>query len=177
MAYCTNCGATISDNSKFCENCGAPVAASAEPARNADLYTDDTASGYNANTYAQTAPVAQPTGKSSKGLCVAGLVFGILSAIGVFFFWHPILDIFVLIFSILAIALGAAGMKRAKQNGESAGMGIAGLVCGILGLVFSAVGLVCWGLCIGTIASTGAYNNLDLHDLLDNLNSLGRLLF
>ena len=25
MAYCTNCGAPISDGAKFCENCGAPV--------------------------------------------------------------------------------------------------------------------------------------------------------
>ncbi|MGW4520275.1 DUF4190 domain-containing protein [Amycolatopsis sp. NPDC004378] len=66
----------------------------------------------------------------TSGLCVAGMVIGILALIG---FWIPFGDVFM---GALAIALSWAGMVQSAKPGYTGrGMGIAGLVCGILAII------------------------------------------
>ena len=61
-----------------------------------------------------------------------------------------------LILSVLGIVFGAVGMKNAKLNGESKGLAVGGLVCGIVGTVFSGIATLCSVIvCSGT--STGLY--------------------
>ena len=77
---------------------------------------------------------------NGKGMSIAALVCGIL---GVVLCWVPIASWVVLVLSILGIVFGANGMKKCKATGQSQGLAIAGLVCGIVGAVFSLIGAIC----------------------------------
>ncbi|MCR6484176.1 DUF4190 domain-containing protein [Amycolatopsis sp. OK19-0408] len=66
----------------------------------------------------------------TSGLAVAGMIIGILALIG---FWIPVAD---LLLGFLAIGLSWAGIVQCGRPGYSGkGMAIAGLVCGILGVL------------------------------------------
>lgn len=66
----------------------------------------------------------------SSGLATAGLVFGILCLIG---FWVPFGDV---LFAGLAVLFSIMGLSQTR-NGTYSGHGkaVAGLVCGIIGLI------------------------------------------
>ncbi|MBR4702112.1 MAG: DUF4190 domain-containing protein [Oscillospiraceae bacterium] len=99
--------------------------------------------------------------RSSKGISIAALVCGIVGIISLFTTLPAIagaasnndadaavnsLWVFPLIgviLSILGIVFGAIGMKQAARNGQSKGLAVAGLVCGIVGTVFSGIALMC----------------------------------
>ncbi len=89
---------------------------------------------------------------NGKGMSVAALVCGIL---GIVFCWVPVAGWVVLVLSILGIVFGANGMKKAKAAGQSQGLAIAGMVCGIVGAVFSLIGAICTT-CSLCIACSGA---------------------
>ncbi|MCW2598930.1 MAG: hypothetical protein JWM02_759 [Frankiales bacterium] len=77
------------------------------------------------------APIAGPT---RNGFGVAALVLGIASLV---LFWVPALDV---VLAVLAIVFAALGRKRAaRHEATNGGMAIAGLVCGILGLIGAAL--------------------------------------
>ena len=68
-----------------------------------------------------------------KGFGVSSLIFGI---IGVLLFWIPFLGIMLNIFAIVfgAIAIVKTGKQPKIYSGK--GLGIAGLILGILGIMF-----------------------------------------
>ncbi len=97
----------------------------------------------------------------SKGISIAALICGIVGIISLFVTLPAIAGsaesrdaegvvtsavVFPLvgfILSILGIVLGAVGMKQAARNGQSKGLAVGGLVCGIVGTVFSGIALIC----------------------------------
>ena len=78
---------------------------------------------------------------------VAGLVLGILSAVGG---WIPGMNAFAWLIAITGIVLSAIAMKK-----EKSGIAIAGLVLSIVGLVISLIGLLCTALCVSAAAAAG----------------------
>ncbi|MDR0908169.1 MAG: hypothetical protein LBM77_00230 [Spirochaetaceae bacterium] len=84
---------------------------------------------------------------------IAGLVLGILSAIGG---WIPVLNYFAWAFGIIGIILSALGRKKAKAASESTGVATAGLVLSIIGLVISVIGLLCTVICVSAAAGLGS---------------------
>jgi hypothetical protein len=77
--------------------------------------------------------VSQPSG---NGLGVAALVLGIIAIIGA---WIPLLNIFSLIFAIIAICLGIPALIIGIAKGRPKAPAIAGLALGIISaVVFSA---------------------------------------
>lgn len=67
-------------------------------------------------------------------MAVAGLVLGILALVLFFITWPS------WILAILGIIFGALGISKAnKIGGKGKGMAIAGLVCGVLGLLLGIV--------------------------------------
>ena len=84
---------------------------------------------------------------------IAGLVLGILSAIGG---WIPPLSYIAWLIAITGIVLSALGMKKAKAAGQPTGAAVAGLVLSIIGLVISLIGLLCVVICVGAAAGLGA---------------------
>ncbi len=78
---------------------------------------------------------------TSNGAAVASLVLGILSIICSFFGYSSIAG---LILGIIGVSLGAKARKQSQT-----GIATAGFVCSIIGLILSALGLVCAIACAG----------------------------
>ena len=121
MAFCTNCGAFVPDDSKFCENCGAPVAApeqNDEPVRvEAEVTYQPSENTYQPVEDAYT-PAPAETASPSKGFGIAALVLGILSIVFLCLSWHPVFALIDLVLSIFAIVLGAVGIRRSRDRGS-----------------------------------------------------------
>jgi hypothetical protein len=87
-----------------------------------------------------------------KGKAVAGLVLSIvglvLSFLGTFF------SIAALPVSIVGLVLAVSGKKALASAGQPAGIGTAGMVLGIIAVVFSAIFFFTCGLC--TICAVAA---------------------
>lgn len=91
------------------------------------------------------APVSE-----GKGFSVAALVLGIIGIVGSFI---TIVCYFALPCAILGIVFGVKGRRRSTLvRGKSSGLATAGLVLGIIGTVFAALGLICTLACAGMIA-------------------------
>ena len=82
-----------------------------------------------------------------NGLAVASLVLGILSLICAFLGYGAILG---LILGIIGTILGSKARKQAQT-----GMATGGFVCSLVGLIFSAAGLVCAVACVGALSTLG----------------------
>ena len=89
-----------------------------------------------------TQPGADPYGTSppaqqNNGMAIAALVCGILSLLA---FWACFVGILL---GILAVVFGFLGRSKAREmNGNGAGMALAGLITGGLGLLVSLVAFV-----------------------------------
>lgn len=94
---------------------------------------------------------ANPSGEpKSKGMSIAALVCGILGIVGYF---TPVVQNFNFVLAILGIVFGAKAMKTAKENQESTGMAVAGLVLGIIGTVISALSILCVVCALGMVGA------------------------
>lgn len=90
---------------------------------------------------------------NGKGQSIAALVLGILGIVGG---WIPVVGYFTTVCAILGIILGAKGRKKSvAAEGKASGLATAGLVLGIIGTAFAALGLVC-GICAGAALGIAA---------------------
>ena len=98
---------------------------------------DPVDSGINPNQQPPVYENVNPeSGNGSKGLAIGALVSGVLALVTLCCgFFVPGVSCLSGILSIVAIALGAIGMKK----GAGKGMAIGGLVCGIIGLIVTIV--------------------------------------
>lgn len=104
-----------------------------------------------------------------KGKAIAGLVLGIVSIVfGFLGGWFSVLS---LPMAIVGLVLSVIGGKALKAAGQPAGIATAGLVLGIIAVVFTAISFFTCGLC--TICVTAAVNEYEdaLNDLADQLNN------
>ena len=109
-------------------------------------------------------------GNNGKGLAVAGLVLSIVGLVlGFFGGWFSIIALPV---SIVGLVLAVMGGKKLKAVGAPAGIATAGLVLGIIAVVFSAIFFFTCGICTLCVA---AKINEGLNGL-DDLNELNGLL-
>lgn len=86
----------------------------------------------------------QPVQQESNGLAVAALVLGILSIV------------FAFLFTIVGLIAGVVGIilaVQSRKNPAKKGMGTAGLVCSIIGCVFSGLMIACALCIVGTVGS------------------------
>lgn len=72
-----------------------------------------------------------------KGMAIAGLVLGIVSI--VFGFLTTIFSIIALPMAIVGLVLSVMGGKKLKAAGQPAGIATAGLVIGIIAVVFTGI--------------------------------------
>ncbi len=91
---------------------------------------------------------------NSKGMSIAGLVLGIIACV---FAWFGYGAIFALVCGIVGIVLSVKGRKAAIQMGEPSGLGTAGMVLSIIGIVLSGIGFACT-MC--ALAAVGVAGNL-----------------
>ena len=149
---CPKCNSENQDDVRFCVNCGTelstenlnestqvqvPVSEPQKPAQSPAVPAQPTV------IINQTAPARTP----SNGLSVAALVCGLIGIIGSFI---PVVKYFTLVLAVLGIVFGVLGKKKAAQAGSTnTGLATAGLVLGIIGTAFSAVGVICALACVG----------------------------
>ena len=80
-------------------------------------------------------------------MSIVGIVFAILSG------W---LSIIALPISIVGLVLAVIGGKKLRAAGQPSGLATAGLVLGIIAVVFSAIAFFTCGICIICAASSAA---------------------
>ena len=147
---CNKCGANCAEGDKFCISCGATLtevnSMPQQPSVQNDINQQPNVppqqqyyyqQPYNYNQPMYQMPQPQQPVDNGNGFAVASLVLGILSI----FCIPPIIS------SLLAIIFGAL----AKSKGNKGGMPIAGIVCGIIGLVIFTVYVI--------VAVEGAMNS------------------
>ncbi len=86
-----------------------------------------------------------------KGLSIAGLVLGIVSAV---LAWFYMINIIALITGIVGIICAAKGKSAAVAAGAPTGMGTAGLVLSIIGTCLAGIGFFSCTLCVLCTAGT-----------------------
>ncbi len=112
MRYCPACGAQVAEGNQCCTTCGYNM-------------NQQTESNYQTANYNNT-PIST-TSTTSNGMAIAGFVVSLVS-----------LFLCCGCISIVGLILSCIGLKRAKQNnGAGQGLGIAGLIINILGILFS----------------------------------------
>ncbi|MBQ8174500.1 MAG: DUF4190 domain-containing protein [Clostridia bacterium] len=90
-----------------------------------------------------------------KGQSIAGLVLGIVGIVfGVLNGWFSIIGLPV---AIVGLIFAVVGGKKLRQNGMPTGMATAGLVLGIIAVVFTAITFFTCGICIICAAGSGAF--------------------
>lgn len=86
-------------------------------------------------------PVAPAQKTASNSIGTAGLVLGILSSATC---WMTFVWFVPASTGIVGLVLSILGLLKSKKVGAGRGGSIAGLVCSIVGIVFTAVILVYW---------------------------------
>lgn len=83
-----------------------------------------------------------PALPATNGVATAGGVCGIVAAS---ISWIPLINVFSLVLSLIAVALGGVGLKRANDYGSEGrgtpgkGMAITGIVLGVIGIAIALV--------------------------------------
>lgn len=96
--------------------------------------------------------------KTGKGLSIAALVLGIISAV---LAWFYMINIAALVCGIIGIVCAAKGRKAAVAAGVPTGLGTAGLVLSIIGTCLAGIGFLSCTLCVlGCAGCTGAVGSL-----------------
>ena len=89
-----------------------------------------------------------------KGQSVAGFVLGIVGIVfGVLNGWFSIIGLPV---AIVGLVLSVAGGKKLRQNEQPTGIATAGLVLGIIAVIFTAIAFFTCGLCVICAAGLGS---------------------
>ena len=86
-----------------------------------------------------------------KGLSVASLVLGIISAI---LAWFYLINVVAIICGIIGIILAAKGKKHATAANATTGLATAGLVLSIIGTCLAGIGFVSCTLCVAAASAT-----------------------
>jgi len=123
MVFCTNCGAKISEESKFCRECGSEIKI---PAKGIEV----------SSTEVDSIPdiVVADTEEAPPKLYVKSKLFASLCAIGLF----PFLMNMHMVFAACLLVSGIIGLltHRAKDIGWRKGFyGIVGIISGVGGLI------------------------------------------
>ncbi len=93
----------------------------------------------------------QPSANNGKGLSVAGLVCGIISAV---LAWFYMINIAALVLGIIGLVCAVKGRTQARSVGAPSGLGTAGLVISIIGTCLAGIGFLSCTLCV--VCAAGA---------------------
>ncbi len=136
--YCTNCGNYNPEEAKNCSSCGTPIGkGSAAPQENASTGYQpyNPQQTYGQSPYApQSAP--RPTEIPGRGAGIASLILGIVSLVFFCVFYLSIPA------GIAGIVTGCVSVSKAKAVGAKNGMGVAGIVCSVIGIVICILVIV-----------------------------------
>lgn len=133
MAFCSNCGSQIGDESKFCPNCGKTL-----DAQNAGQQQTQTTQTSQPNYQQGYQPNYQQTQTKPK-LNIMALVGFILGCVSILINFWGIVGIIALVFSIV----GYTQIKNTGNGGK--GLAITGIILGAIGVVWGFISLILLG--------------------------------
>lgn len=138
MAFCTNCGNSVSDNVKFCTSCGAPMAT-------------DAAAGSPAQSMTQTVqPVQQPVAAYVPPAAYKEEPISTGGYIGIM-----LLMLIPVINLILVIIWACGGCRKVNKRNFARAMLVWLLIAGVLTTLFIFVGGLLFGDTINAIKEFG----------------------
>lgn len=140
--FCKNCGKEIEDNSNFCIYCGADL--TEKPSY--DQQWQQNQQPRQEQSWQQSQQEQQWQPKSSSKINVLGIVGFIVSLLSL---W---LGLYFCIACIVGVVLSAIGVAKSKEFSSCNGLAIAGLVIGIIALVFWGIVWMSVGLIWNDIA-------------------------
>ncbi len=100
-----------------------------------------------------------------KGMSIAGLALTIVGVVFGIIGWVPACAVLGLPIAIVGLVLSCVGGKKLREAGQPSGIATAGLVLGIIAVVFTTITFFTCGLCV--ICASAADNALE-----DAFNSL-----
>ncbi|MBQ1928940.1 MAG: hypothetical protein II366_04190 [Clostridia bacterium] len=105
-----------------------------------------------------------------KGKAIAGLVLSIIGvALGSVLSFLPMAAIIGLPVAVVGLVLSVSGGKKLKAEGQPSGIATAGLVIGIIAVVFTAITFLTCGICQICVGAAGASATELTEDLLSEL--------
>jgi hypothetical protein len=118
------------------ENAGEQAGQGTDSAQSQQSYQQADTPPVQHNTYVTAVATAvATTEQKGNGLGVTALVLSIIAIIGS---WIPFLNIFSLLFAVVAVCLGIAGLIVGIVKKRSKGLAIAGLVIGVISIIIFA---------------------------------------
>lgn len=91
---------------------------------------------------------------NGKGLAIAGMILGIVGIVfAILNGWFSVIGLPV---AIVGLVLSVVGGKKLKAAGLPNGIGVAGLVLGIIAVVFATIAFFTCGLCVICATTTAA---------------------
>lgn len=126
--FCKNCGKEIEDNSNFCIYCGADL--TEKPSTFDQQCQSQQGQQYQQEQQWQNQQGQQPQIENQgkiNAFGIAGFVVSLLSL------W---LGVYFCIASIIGVVFGGVGVSKSKECTSCNGLAVAGLVIGIISLVF-----------------------------------------
>ncbi|MBO5349149.1 MAG: DUF4190 domain-containing protein [Clostridia bacterium] len=126
--FCKYCGNKLSGNDKFCQNCGASVEKEVQAVNN-DLENNTQNNNINNNMQNNDVNNQVKTNSSAIGSLVCSLIGIFIAGVAM---------------GVVAISLGVAAKKHIKifQNEKGEGLATAGIVIGIIDIVFVYIGRI-----------------------------------
>jgi RNA polymerase subunit RPABC4/transcription elongation factor Spt4 len=133
--YCISCGEVIKREAEICPKCGVRQKGQGSPGGLPDVL-----GGFSVASLSNY----------TKGFSVAGLVLGIVSAVGGFI---PGLNYIAWLIGIVGIVLSVIARKNAQEANQPTGQATAGLILSIVGTSLAFIGLIACVACASAIAS------------------------
>lgn len=137
--YCNNCGSLIKDGQSFCANCGAPVqvqqpqpVVQPQPAAQPQPAIQPQPAAQPQPVYQQPVVSNPAPEKKSKGAAIASLILGIFT---LSLSWVIFLNALSILSGIPGTILSIVAIT--KKNGRLKPMAVAGLILGLIGMIFS----------------------------------------
>ena len=106
-----------------------------------------------------------------KGMSITGMIVGIVSlSLTLVFGWWTALTWVTLPMAIVGLILSVIGGKKLKAAGQSAGIATAGLIVGIISVVFNGIFFFACGLCYMCTACGASVIGNDMEDALNDIS-------
>ena len=153
MAFCSNCGTKLSDDSKFCQSCGKAIVAETRPLGSFTGGTSETNQSNQINNINQSSSANQ-SNVSQVAVVPSGtapLIMGILGLCGGLI---PIVKYFTGILSLIALFVGASQRKFLKEKGYPSGTATAGMVMGLIAVIMTILSIVIPAMVIGAAVNS-----------------------
>jgi RNA polymerase subunit RPABC4/transcription elongation factor Spt4 len=133
--YCISCGEVIKREAEICPKCGVR-----QRGQGSSGGLPDVLGGFSVASLSNY----------TKGFSIAGLVLGIVSAVGGFI---PGLNYIAWLIGIVGIVLCVIARNNAKKANQPTGQATAGLVLSIIGTALALIGLLVCVACVGAATS------------------------